>query len=120
VGLEEENVVALGVVQNSPGLTAACAAGFGGQDAVAAYLSDCGGKVGNFEEEHGLVLLRVILGTSAFEANETVARVELSVMAGSFAGKHEAERIAIEFFRVIEIVKIEFVDVRCTLWYYLN
>jgi hypothetical protein len=104
---EQENIVSLGVVEHGPGRAIARAGELRAHDAFAAEGRHGAGKIGNFKKDHGLVARRIILGTFALDAQEAVAGVELREAPGRFVGELEPERLAIEFFRSLEVVRVQ-------------
>jgi hypothetical protein len=104
---EQQNIVSFRVVEHGPGRTATCAREIGTHDAFTAESGDGAREIGNFEENHGFVARWVILGTFALDTQESVAGVELRKMPGSFVGELEPEPLAIEFFRRLEVVRVQ-------------
>jgi hypothetical protein len=100
--------VALGIVKDDPGSSAAPWIRFVMEDAFGADASDGAIQVGDFEKKDGFVSGGIILRAFAFEADEAGAAVEFCMMAGLFVGERKAEAVAIESFGAIEIVEIEF------------
>jgi hypothetical protein len=96
---EQQNIVSFGVVEHGPGRAAACTREIGSHNAFTSESGDGAGKVGNLEENHGLVSRRIILGSFALDTQESVSRIELSEVAGSFVGERDPERLAVESFR---------------------
>ena len=100
--------MALGIVEDGPGSSAAAWIRFVMEDAFGADASDGAVQIGDFEKKDGFVRRGIIFSALAFEADETRAAVEFRVMPGLFVGERKAEAVAVESFRTIEIVEIEF------------
>jgi hypothetical protein len=70
-------------------------------------MSKDGRKAGHFDEDHRLIAGWVGFRTVAFEAEER-AGAELSVVAGLFAGKFHAQRVAIKALGRFQIFEVYF------------
>lgn len=104
---EQQYVVPFGIVEHSPGWPLALAGEFGAHDAFAAERSDGAFEIRDLEKDDCLVARRIILRSFSLDAQKSASDVKLREVPGSLVGEPESERLAIEFFRGLEVVGVQ-------------
>src|SRR5437870_3741054 len=105
-------------MQYGPGGALAFASRLKAEDSISADCVDRGFYAWNLQEDYCLVARRIVFHPLFFQAQESSAGVELSVVAGLLSRKNESKRPFVESLCRSQILKVQFqadqagVDVR--------